>query len=81
MAVNYEVRHAAHPEDAKHYTTEEIEDHFLVNTLFTPGDINIVYSHYDRAIVGGATPQGRLHLKAFHRCGLLTFWSVEKWAS
>ena len=64
MAVNYEVRHAAHPEDAKHYTTEEIRDHFLVSSLFTPGDINMVYSHYDRAIVGGATPIGPLTLES-----------------
>lgn len=51
-----DVRYAAHPEDAKHYTTERIRKDFLIENLFVPGEINMTYSHVDRIIVGGATP-------------------------
>lgn len=56
MSVNYSVRYASNPEDVNKYSTEELRDHFLMQNLFTPGDINLVYSHYDRLIVGGAKP-------------------------
>lgn len=51
-----EIRHASHPEDVKHYTTEQLRKHFLIEDLFQPDKIKMVYSHYDRAIVGGAVP-------------------------
>lgn len=51
-----EIRHAAHPEDAKHYTTEQLRKHFLIEDLFQEDKIKMVYSHYDRAIVGGVVP-------------------------
>lgn len=53
-----DVRYAAHPEDAKHYTTERLRRDFLIENLFVPGEINMTYSHVDRIIVGGATPAG-----------------------
>ena len=62
---NYELRYAAHPEDAKHYTTERIRKDFLVEKIFSPDEVNMVYSMYDRMIVGGAMPVNeRLHLEA-----------------
>lgn len=51
-----DVRYAAHPEDAKHYTTERLRKDFLIENLFVPGEINMTYSHVDRIIAGGATP-------------------------
>ncbi len=51
-----EVRYANHPEDSKKYTTEELRKHYLVNTVFTAGEINLVYSHQDRIIAGGVMP-------------------------
>lgn len=60
-----DVRYAAHPEDAKHYTTERLRRDFLIENLFEKGKINTVYSHVDRIIVGGATPKSMpLKLKA-----------------
>lgn len=53
-----DVRYAAHPEDAKHYTTERLRKDFLIENLFVSGEINMTYSHVDRIIVGGATPAG-----------------------
>lgn len=56
MKTNYEVRYAAHPEDAKHYDTTRIRRDFLIETVFAPDEVNMVYSMYDRMVVGGAMP-------------------------
>ena len=56
MKTNYEIRYAAHPEDAKHYDTARIRRDFLIEHVFTPDEVNMVYSMYDRMIVGGAQP-------------------------
>jgi 4-deoxy-L-threo-5-hexosulose-uronate ketol-isomerase len=53
---HYSLRYASHPEDAKSYDTQKIRDLFLIDTLFTPDDVNLVYSMYDRFIVGGVMP-------------------------
>ena len=56
MAVNYELRYASHPEDFKSYDTERINKEYLVSNIFEEGNINLVYSLYDRFITGGAKP-------------------------
>jgi len=53
-----EVRHTTNPTDVKPYTTERLRQEFLVEGLFEANKINMVYSHYDRLIVGGASPVG-----------------------
>ena len=58
MKTNYELRYAAHPEDAKQYDTKRIRRDFLIETVFAPNEVNMVYSMYDRMIVGGALPSG-----------------------
>ena len=65
MKTNYELRYAAHPEDAKKYTTERLRKDFLNEKIFTTDEVNMVYSMYDRMIVGGAMPVNEtLHLEA-----------------
>ena len=56
MKTNYEIRYAAHPEDARHYDTARIRRDFLIERLFASDEVNMVYSMYDRMIVGGAMP-------------------------
>lgn len=56
MKQNFEIRYASHPEDAKHYDTAKNRELFLVNTVLAPDEINMVYTMYDRLIVGGAMP-------------------------
>ena len=56
MKTNYELRYAAHPEDVKHYDTCRLRKEHLIETLFTPDEVNMVYTLYDRLIVGGALP-------------------------
>jgi len=54
--MKYEIRYASHPEDAKNYDTTRIRKEFLIPTLFEKDEISLVYSMYDRYIVGGAMP-------------------------
>lgn len=56
MKTNYQLRYASHPEDAKHYDTARNRKEFLIPTLFTKDEVNMVYSMYDRMVVGGAMP-------------------------
>ena len=52
-----EIRGAVNIEDAKHYTTERLRNEFLIEDLFVPEKIKMVYSHIDRIIVGGTYPK------------------------
>ncbi|MCQ0970228.1 5-dehydro-4-deoxy-D-glucuronate isomerase [Paracoccus sp. TK19116] len=53
-----ETRHAIHQDHAKGMDTDELRRHFLAEGLFTEGEIRLVYTHYDRFVVGGAVPAG-----------------------
>lgn len=57
MKTNYELRYAAHPDDARQYDTQRLRKDFLIEKVFTADEVNMVYSMYDRMIVGGAMPQ------------------------
>ena len=48
MKTNYEIRYAAHPEDAKSYDTARLRRDFLIEKVFTADEVNMVYSMYDR---------------------------------
>ena len=56
MKTHFELRYAAHPEDARHYDTARLRRDFLIEKLFVPDEVNMVYSMYDRMVVGGAMP-------------------------
>ncbi|WP_148630662.1 5-dehydro-4-deoxy-D-glucuronate isomerase [Bacillus sp. E214] len=51
-----EIRYSTHPDQAKTFTTEDIRKHYLIEELFVPGEIKLVNTMEDRAIVGGITP-------------------------
>ncbi len=59
-----ELRTASSPRDVKHYTTERLREEFLIQNLFMPGEIKLVYSHIDRIITGAAVPTKALKLVA-----------------
>lgn len=59
MTTICKTRYAVHPEDFKSYGTQKIRDEFLLDNLFVNDQINLVYSHYDRFMVGGAVPSGK----------------------
>jgi len=56
MKTNFQIRYASHPKDVKHYDTKNLREHFLVDNLFAKDEINLVYSHFDRFVIGGAFP-------------------------
>ena len=56
MKTNYEVRYASNPIDAKSYDTTRLRKDFLIENVFVKNEVNMVYSMYDRMIVGGAMP-------------------------
>ena len=65
MKTNYELRYAAHPDDARHYDTQRLRHDFLIEKLFVADEVQMVYSMYDRMVVGGAMPvKEELTLKA-----------------
>jgi len=51
-----ELRYAGHPADVKSYDTERIREEFLIENIFIKDEISLVYSLYDRYMVGGAMP-------------------------
>ena len=56
MKTNYEIRYASNPTDAKSYDTTRLRKDFLIERLFAADEVNMVYSMYDRMVVGGAMP-------------------------
>ncbi|MBN1293716.1 MAG: 5-dehydro-4-deoxy-D-glucuronate isomerase [Candidatus Latescibacteria bacterium] len=53
-----EVRYAPDPVRFELMNTAELRESFLVEDLFNPGEITLIYSDIDRAIVGSAVPMG-----------------------
>ncbi len=51
-----DIRYGHHPKEAKHFTTKEARDNFLIKNLFKTGEIVLTYSHIDRIIVGSVVP-------------------------
>ena len=54
--INCTVRQASSNIDAKHYDTDRIRKEYLVENVMVSGEINMVYSMFDRIIAGGAVP-------------------------
>jgi 4-deoxy-L-threo-5-hexosulose-uronate ketol-isomerase len=54
-----DLRYAVHPEDFKRYDTLKLRKEFLVENIFIQDEISLVYSMYDRYMVGGAMPAGK----------------------
>lgn len=58
MTLKTETRYAIDPTTAKSLDTNGLRDHFHKDGLFAEGEINLVYTHYDRFILGSAVPAG-----------------------
>ncbi len=54
-----ETRHAIHPDHAKTMDTEALRANFLGQDMFADGEIRLIYTHYDRFVLGGAVPNGK----------------------
>lgn len=51
-----QIRNAISPKEGASLNSQELRDNFLIEKVCVPGEINLVYSHYDRVIIGGASP-------------------------
>jgi 4-deoxy-L-threo-5-hexosulose-uronate ketol-isomerase len=51
-----EIRQVCHPEAVRGFSTEELRRHFLIERIFSPGEVVLTYSHIDRLVIGGAMP-------------------------
>jgi 4-deoxy-L-threo-5-hexosulose-uronate ketol-isomerase len=54
-----EIRYANHPNEVKSFDTARLRQEFLLESLFVPGELTMVYTHVDRFIVGAAVPAGQ----------------------
>lgn len=50
------IRFAISPTEAKQFNTEQLRENFLVSSLMQDDTVQLVYTHYDRVIIGGAKP-------------------------
>jgi len=46
-----EIRFAIGKNETKHLGTDGLRENFLVQDLFLPGQLKLVYSHHDRVII------------------------------
>lgn len=68
--LSVETRAAVSPAEAKTMDTQALRAAFLGEGLFEAGQIRLIYTHYDRMIVGGAVPAGgSLTLDHVKECG------------
>ncbi len=51
-----ERRYASHPQEVKQFDTDRLRKEFHIPTLFTPDRLELVLTHEDRLIIGGAAP-------------------------
>ena len=58
-----EIRNAVHPDHAVRFDTAELREQFLIQDLFKPDEVKLVYSYFDRLIVGGVCPVNPLKLE------------------
>ncbi len=51
-----DIRYAIGKKEANGYSTQELRDAFLAESLMTPGEIVWIYTHYERFMLGSAVP-------------------------
>jgi 4-deoxy-L-threo-5-hexosulose-uronate ketol-isomerase len=50
------IRFAVGPNETKQFNTEQLRENFLVGSLMQDDKVQLVYTHHDRVIIGGAKP-------------------------
>ncbi len=73
-----EIRYPVPPEQVRHMNTDELRANFHVGGLFVRGDINMVYTHIDRVIMGGAVPTDTVLALPTDREALATKFFLER---
>ena len=52
-----EIRHACSRKETAAMNTQSLRENYLIESLFKENQVELVYSHYDRMVVGGVMPQ------------------------
>jgi len=74
MSTDFDIRFAIDPVSASTMNTEELRENFLIDDLFSLGNVNWTYTHYDRMAVGSAMPGGTaLKLEVIKPTGTANF--------
>lgn len=73
-----EIRHATNPTEAKHYTTDQLRERYMMERVFTEGEINMLYAHDDRMVIGGAIPTSQEGLSLSATETLKTSYFLER---
>jgi 4-deoxy-L-threo-5-hexosulose-uronate ketol-isomerase len=60
-------------QEAGRLTSAGLRDHFLLQDLFVPGEMRLVYTEHDRMIAGGVVPLAPIVLPAYHELGARFF--------
>ncbi|MEG3013017.1 MAG: 5-dehydro-4-deoxy-D-glucuronate isomerase [Cetobacterium sp.] len=69
-----EIRYASSNKDAKFYDTQRLREEYLIENLFIDNEATLVYSHFDRIIVGGIKPiDSEIFLSASKKLGVNYF--------
>jgi 4-deoxy-L-threo-5-hexosulose-uronate ketol-isomerase len=51
-----EVRYTYNPDYYKNMNSDELRNNFLIDSLFKPDELNLIYTDVDRSIIGSAVP-------------------------
>jgi 4-deoxy-L-threo-5-hexosulose-uronate ketol-isomerase len=51
-----QIRFQHSPKETSQMNTQQLRENFLVQNLMQPGKMELVYSHFDRLIIGGVVP-------------------------
>ena len=71
---DFSSRHAIDPLAAAAMGTDELRHNFHIADLFEGDRVNLIYTHYDRMVIGGAMPvETELTLEAIKPMGTKTF--------
>lgn len=74
MSTEFDIRFAIDPGTAAAMGTDQLRENFLIDDLFTAGQVRWTYSHYDRMAVGSAVPDGgALALEPIRPTGTVNF--------
>src|SRR5512133_2329259 len=55
--------------ESSRMTSRELRSHFLLENLFSPGEIRLAYTEWDRMIIGGVVPVSPIELPSYRELG------------
>ena len=59
MTTNYEIRPVVGQNEAKTFGTSQLRESFLIENMFVKNEITLIYTYYERYIIGGVSPIDR----------------------